>query len=122
MNMVAVFDEIISRKLTASEWLVWACLMRQTLCFGKAEDDLSDSRLEQLSGLRRDRARTAIREIVNLGLFDIGGQGKYGTVYSIPARFLDYSGYIGFSANVGGSETDAYATVEEEACEQVYQW
>jgi hypothetical protein len=41
MNMVAVFDEIITRKPAASGWLAWACLMRQTLCFGKAEDDLS---------------------------------------------------------------------------------
>ena len=50
-----------------------------------------------------------------MGLFDIGGQGKYGTVYRISARFLDDSGYIGFSASiVGASETNAYAAVEED--------
>jgi hypothetical protein len=111
MNMVAVFDEIIRRKPAASEWLAWACLMRQTLCFGKAEDDLADSRLEKLAGLRRDHARAAVRKVVGMGLFDNAGQGKYGTVYRVPERFWDGSSYIGFSANMGASETDAYAEI-----------
>jgi hypothetical protein len=114
MNMVAVFDEVISRKPAASEWLAWACLMRQTLCFGKAEDDLADSRLEKLAGLRRDRARAAVRDVVGMGLFEIAGKGKYGTVYRIPARFLDDSGHIGFNTNMGASETDAYGTYDDQ--------
>jgi hypothetical protein len=119
MNMVAVFDDIISRKPAASEWQAWACLIRQTLCFGKVEDDLSDSRLEKLTGLRRDRARAAVRNIVDLGLFEIAGKGKYGTVYRVPKRFLGDDGYIGFSANIGASETDAYAEITEDTHETV---
>ncbi|MDD5394600.1 MAG: hypothetical protein PHE17_16415 [Thiothrix sp.] len=114
MNMVAVFDEVITRKPAASEWLAWACLMRQTFCWGKVEDDLADSRLDKLTGLRRDRTRVAVRKVVGMGLFETAGKGKYGTVYRIPERFLDDSGYIGFSANIGASETDAYAYPEDE--------
>lgn len=121
MNMVAVFDEIIRHKPAASEWLAWACLMRQTLCFGKAEDDLADSRLEKLTGLRRDRARAAVRTVVDMGLFDHAGKGKYGTLYRIPQRFLGDDGYIGFSsnigANIGASETDAYADISADEAE-----
>ena len=117
MNMVAVFDEIIRFKPAASEWLAWACLMRQTLCFGKAEDDLADSRLEKLTGLRRDRARAAVREVVEMGVFDNAGKGKYGTVYRIPERFLDDNGYIGFSTNISASETDAYADISADEAE-----
>ena len=121
MNMVAVFDEIIRLKPAASEWLAWACLMRQTFCFGKAEDDLADSRLEKLTGLRRDRARAAVRTVVDMGLFDHAGKGKYGTLYRIPQRFLGDDGYIGFSsnigANIGASETDAYADISADEAE-----
>jgi hypothetical protein len=122
MNMVAVFDEIISHKPAASEWLAWASLMRQTLCFGKAEDDLSDSRLEKLTGLRRDRARAAVNGVTGKGLFETVGKGKYGTVYRIPERFLGDDGYIGFNttnlgASMGASETDAYADITADEAE-----
>jgi hypothetical protein len=121
MNMVAVFDEIISRKPAASEWLAWAGLMRQTLCFGKTEDDLADSRLEKLTGLRRDRSRAAVRDVVGMGLFEIAGKGKYGMVYRIPSRFLGDDGYIGFNTNIGASmgasETDAYAEIPADEAE-----
>lgn len=87
MNIVAAFKAAIDARLTQSQLTAWLVLMMQTACYGKAEDDLADSRLEKLSGLRRDRARTAVQGVVDAGLFEVVGKGKYGTIYRIPESF-----------------------------------
>ncbi len=87
MNIVAAFKAAIDARLTQSQLTAWLVLMMQTACYGKAEDDLADSRLEKLSGLRRDRARAAVQGVVDAGLFEVVGKGKYGTIYRIPESF-----------------------------------
>jgi hypothetical protein len=114
MSMVTMLQAVIDANLSKSNLTISLTLIMQLAGYGKLEDDLSDSRLEQLSGLRRDRARAAVRDVVGMGLFEIAGKGKYGTIYRIPKRFLCGSGYIGFNTHLGASETDAYAYPEED--------
>ncbi len=114
MSMITLLRALLDADLSKSNLTMSLTLLMQTAGYGKVEDDLSDSRLEQLSGLRRDRARAAVREIVGMGLFEMAGKGKYGTLYRIPAQFLGEGGYIGFSLPaIGQSETDAYTEYAE---------
>lgn len=83
MSMITLLRALLDADLSKSNLTMSLTLLMQTAGYGKVEDDLSDSRLEQLSGLRRDRARAAVREIVGMGLFEMAGKGKYGTLYRI---------------------------------------
>ena len=113
MRMVPLLKAIIDADFSKSNLTMSLTLLMQLAGYGKTEDDLSDSRLEQLSGLRRDRARAAVREVMATGLFESAGKGRFGTIYRIPKHFLSTQGKAGFQIRQGVSETDAYLATDD---------
>ena len=71
-----------------NELLVFIVLMNQTLGYGKTSDPLTDKRLAQLTGIRLDRLRVALKSVVYNGLFDRKPHQQYGYEYTVGSDFL----------------------------------
>lgn len=106
--------------LTPSQQTAFLALLLQTAGYGKVEDDLADSRLEKLSGLRRDRARAAVAALEGSQLVTVAGKGRYGTVYRIPERFLadgesgsNRAAFPALKDNMAGEGMVCTATVQD---------
>jgi phage replication O-like protein O len=82
-------DASIEADLTKNENKVFIMLLKQTLGYGKSQDNLTDNRLVGLTGLRLDRLRTAINGVVKKGLFEIEPSRHYQYHYQIAQKFLD---------------------------------
>jgi phage replication O-like protein O len=82
-------DAALEGGLSLNEWRVFAVLLRQTLGFGKRSDPLTQGRISQLTGIRKDRIEAAINGIVEKGLFDQAEHKWLDHTYTVPARFFD---------------------------------
>jgi phage replication O-like protein O len=79
----------IDAKLNKNELLIFNALMSQTLGFGKCSDPLTDKRLAELTGIRLDRLRPALKGFLKRDIFFRVEHKRYGYEYCIAEHFFD---------------------------------
>ena len=83
-QLVAILDAALAADLGKRQWAAFAAVLRQTLGYRKAADDISPRRLEQLTGIQRNHIWQAKNELVAMGLLT-RSEGHYGEVLGFPA-------------------------------------
>ena len=83
-QLVAILDAALAADLGKRQWAAFAAVLRQTLGYRKAADDISPRRLEQLTGIQRNHIWQAKNELVVMGLLT-RSEGHYGEVLGFPA-------------------------------------
>lgn len=83
-QLVAILDAALAADLGKRQWAAFAAVLRQTLGYRKAADDISPRRFEQLTGIQRNHIWQAKNELLAMGLLT-RSQGRYGEVLGFPA-------------------------------------
>ena len=83
-QLVAILDAALAADLGKRQWAAFAAVLRQTLGYRKAADDISPRRLEQLTGIQRNHIWQAKNELLAMGLLT-RSQGRYGEVLGFPS-------------------------------------
>lgn len=78
---------LVEHKLTQNELRVHLALMRQTIGYGKTQDAISNRQLGDLSGLRSDRMQTAIKGLIEKGLWTREKHRYFDYTYHLPSAF-----------------------------------
>ena len=82
-QLVAILDAALAADLGKRQWAAFAAVLRQTLGYRKAADDISPRRLEQLTGIQRNHIWQATNELLAMGLLT-RSEGYYGEVLGFP--------------------------------------
>ena len=82
----AFIHQLTLSPLTSRELRVLTSIYDQTIGYDKREDDMNGTRLEQLTGIRRDHANEAVRRLEALNII-LTRQGHYGKWMSINFDF-----------------------------------
>ena len=85
----AFIHQLTLAPLTSRELRVLTAIYDQTIGYNKREDDMNGTRLEQLTGIRRDHANEAVRRLEALHII-ITHQGHYGKWMSINFDFPNW--------------------------------
>ncbi len=81
--------DAIDADLGKNAMKVMNSLLHQTIGFGKPTDALTDKRIAQISGVRLDRVRLAIHEVMDTNIFFRIPHDKFEWNYSIGQSYLD---------------------------------
>ena len=83
-QLVAILDAALAADLGKRQWAAFVAVLRQTMGYRKAADDISPRRLEQLTGIQRNHIWQAKNELLAMGLLT-RSEGFYGEVLGFPA-------------------------------------
>lgn len=86
-QLVAILDAALAADLGKRQWAAFAAVLRQTLGYRKAADDISPRRMEQLTGIQRNHIWQAKNELLAMGLLT-RSQGRYGEVLGFPTLLM----------------------------------
>jgi phage replication O-like protein O len=93
VHCMSVFRDLIKDAIDAdlgkNAQKVINTLLHQTIGFGKPTDPLTDKRIARISGVRLDRVRLAIHEVMETHIFFRVPHDKFQWCYSIGQRYLD---------------------------------
>lgn len=81
-------DAALEARLDKNAHQAFLVLLRQLVGFGKASDPLTDGRISNLSGIRKDRVQDAVQKVAAAGLIDADIRDNGWNRYSIPAVFF----------------------------------
>lgn len=82
-ELVTLLDAALAANLSKRQWAAFAAVLRQTLGYRKAADDISPRRLEQLTGIQRNHIWQAKNELLAMGLLTCTA-GHYGEWMGFP--------------------------------------
>lgn len=82
-ELVTLLDAALAANLRKRQWAAFAAVLRQTLGYRKATDDISPRRLEQLTGIQRNHIWQAKNELRAMGLL-VCAAGHYGEWMGFP--------------------------------------
>ena len=85
----AFIHQLSLAPLTARDLRILTTLYDQTIAYDKREDDMNGTRLEQLTGIRRDHANESVRRLAALNII-ITRQGYYGKWMAINFDFPNW--------------------------------
>ncbi|MCK5918733.1 MAG: replication protein [Cocleimonas sp.] len=85
----AFIHQLSLAPLTARDLRILTTLYDQTIAYDKREDDMNGTRLEQLTGIRRDHANESVRRLVALNII-LTHQGHYGKWMAINFDFPNW--------------------------------
>lgn len=88
-QLVAILDAALAADLGKRQWAAFAAVLRQTLGYRKAADDISPRRLAQLTGIQRNHIWQTKNELLAMGLLT-RSEGRYGEVLGFPAKLEPY--------------------------------
>lgn len=74
-------------RLSKQESQVFLVLMSKTIGYKKWQDDIAMSQLVKLTQMRSDKINLALESLIEKGLIEILGQGRYGKIYAIAQTF-----------------------------------
>ena len=85
----AFIHQLSIAPLTARDMRILTTIYDQTIAYDKREDDMNGTRLEQLTGIRRDHANESVRRLEALNII-LTHQGHYGKWMSINFDFPNW--------------------------------
>jgi phage replication O-like protein O len=83
-----LIDSALAADLTQNELKIFLVLLRQTLCYGKSSDPLTNKRIATLAHIRKDRVLTAINGFLKIGIFQTKPHKIFETEYFINPQLL----------------------------------
>lgn len=81
-NLIALLDAALQADLSKRQWAAFGAILRQTLGYRKAADDISAKRLAQLTGIQANHIWQAKKDLVAKGLVH-SQAGHYGEILSL---------------------------------------